>query len=122
METQKTFGVDVSKDYLDCYEWETQTYRQYANRPEGIREFIQWIESEGPLKHVVLEASGGYEELLRTSLTGQNLKVWIVDPRLIRYFIKSEGIKAKTDKIDAKMIARFGSVREANYESMNGTQ
>lgn len=85
------------------------------NTPSSILDLIEWIKMVGNLKHVVFEASGGYEDPLKEALSAQGLGFWLVDPRLIRYFIKSEGIKAKTDKIDAKMIAQFGANKQANY-------
>lgn len=110
-----SIGVDISKDTLDCYCWETKEYRRFMNTPSSILDLIEWIKMVGNLKHVVFEASGGYEDPLKEALSAQGLGFWLVDPRLIRYFIKSEGIKAKTDKIDAKMIAQFGANKQANY-------
>lgn len=110
-----SIGVDISKNTLDCYRWETKEYRQFLNTHLGIQELIEWVKEGAPLKHVVFEASGGYEDPLKEALLVGGLAFWLVDPRLIRYFIKSEGIRAKTDKIDAKMIAQFGSRKQANY-------
>ena len=110
-----SIGVDISKNTLDCYRWETKEYRQFLNTPLGIQDLIEWIKEDSPLKYVVFEASGGYEDPLKEALLAQGLPFWLVDPRLVRYFIKSEGIKAKTDKIDAKMIAQFGSRKQAHY-------
>ena len=54
------------------------------------------------VKHVVCEPSGGYEQLLRTTLETAEYQVWLVDAVRIHAFIRSEGIRVKTDKYDAK--------------------
>jgi len=120
--TKNTIGVDVSKLTFDCYCCETKKYAVFSNTFDGTRELIQWAKNQGSLKHIVFEASGGYENLLQESLDKQELPYWLFDPRRIRYFIQSEGIKAKTDKIDAKLIAQFGAVKKPSYETRKITE
>jgi transposase len=59
---------------------------------------------------VVCEASGGYETLVATTLAAHGCRVSVVNPRQVRDFAKASGILAKTDAIDARVIARFGSL------------
>jgi transposase len=63
----------------------------------------------------MIESSGGYENFLLKELSMQGHKTWQVDPKRIKAFITSEGIKAKSDKIDARMIALFGTQKQRSY-------
>lgn len=119
--SQISIGVDISKDKLDVYIWENKEYRIFNNNMAGVQEFIKWIKLYKKIKNIVFEASGGYENDLKVAIENNKLKFWLVDPRLVRYFIKSEGIKAKTDKIDAKMLAHFAFVKNAKYDSITNT-
>ncbi len=66
-----------------------------------------------PIERVVLEATGGYERLLVAALAAANLPVVVVNPRQVRDFAKALGQLAKTDRIDAAVLARFAAGRAA---------
>ena len=84
------------------------------NTQVGIEQLLQ-IFSHNNIAQIVCESSGGYENLLISLCAAAGYKVWRVDPKRVKAFIASEGVKAKTDKIDAKMIALFASQKEASY-------
>ncbi len=62
-----------------------------------------------PRHHVIFEATGGYDKLLSESLLAKGIRCSMVNPRRVRDFARSEGILAKTDKIDASVLAAFGA-------------
>lgn len=102
-------GIDVSKDSLDVYDLSQQVSTRYDNDSEGVAKLWQELQA-GSDWAVVCEASGGYETLVATSLAAQGVRVSVVNPKRVRDFAKASGILAKTDAIDAQVIARFGSL------------
>lgn len=102
-------GVDVAKDTLDvAYASERGIERRsVANNRDGHRVLIG---SLPPLveARLVVEATGGYERALVTALVEAGYRVAVVNPRQVRDFAKALGILAKTDRIDAVILARFG--------------
>lgn len=101
-------GIDVSKIYLDVACRNSQGYKRFGNDPKGILALIEWLKSL-PLELVVLEATGGLELPLVAELAFAKLPVAVVNPRRIREFARSIGQLAKTDKLDARVIAHFGA-------------
>ena len=108
MSTEYFIGIDVSKDTLDICVYPTQDTFRVPNSPDGIDELIKRLKPiEARL--VVFEATGGYETLAVSTLAAAGLAVVVVNARQIRDFAKSIGRLAKTDRIDAGVIARFAS-------------
>jgi transposase len=107
-------GVDVSKNWLDVYIHSQDKHYKFENSTMGIKKFFK-ILSNYTIELIACESSGGYENLLLNLCADANYKVWRIDPKRVKDFIKSQGIKAKTDKIDAKMIARFASIQQPEY-------
>ncbi|MEO0826494.1 MAG: IS110 family transposase [Cyanobacteria bacterium J06639_14] len=100
-------GIDVSKDSLDVYDPSQEVSTRYANTSEGVDTLWQTLQSRSDWA-VVCEASGGYESLVATTLAAHRCRVSVVNPRQVRDFAKASGILAKTDALDARVIARFG--------------
>ena len=101
-------GIDVSKNYLDIADSSTQKQWRAKNDEKGIGSLIgQWVYLKPKL--IVLEATGGLEVKLVSALQAQGLPGVVVNPRQIRDFAKATGQLAKTDAIDAQVIARFAS-------------
>ena len=99
-------GIDVSKRTLDiCLLPEGEPF-VLPNDQEGIDELLSRFE-ESPPKLVVLEATGGLERLAAASIAAAGLAVVVVNPRQARDFAKAMGHLAKTDGIDAFVLARF---------------
>lgn len=101
-------GVDVSKATLDVASWRSNEYRRFQNDPTGIQELIDWLKILQP-ELIVLEATGGLELAFVAELAYEKMPVAVVNPRRIREFARSIGQLAKTDKLDAKVIAHFGA-------------
>lgn len=104
---RKVVGIDVSKAKLDCEVRPTREILQISNDEAGVAQLTDWLEQVQP-ELVVFEASGGYETRAATVVAGAGLRVAVVNPRQVRDFAKAIGILAKTDRIDAGVIAQFG--------------
>ena len=108
---QVVVGIDVSKAMLDVAALPSGEVLQFANDPNGIDELGKRLRSLAA-DLVVMEATGGYETAVATALVGSGLRVAVVNPRQIRDFAKATGRLAKTDRIDAQVIAAFGQAIE----------
>jgi transposase len=100
-------GIDVSKARLDVAIRPTGEKESVANDKAGIKTLIKRLEKIQP-EAIVLEATGGFERLLMHALVSAELRVAVVNPRQVRDFAKATGQLAKTDRIDAEILARFG--------------
>jgi transposase len=108
MGENKYAGIDVSKDYLDLAILPTEEIRQYANDEGGIRELITRLKKL-PLKLVVLEPTGGFEAPVTAALSAEDISVAVVNARQIKEYARATGRLAKTDKIDARVMAEFAA-------------
>jgi transposase len=106
METKVFVGVDVSKDSLDVAIGPQKDIITFANDQKGADALVKRLSRIDP-QLTVVESTGGYELLATSSLAEAGLPVVIVNPRQVRNFAKATGILAKTDAIDARVIAHF---------------
>ena len=101
-------GIDISQDYIDIAVYPTEQIWRCKNSHGGIAKTVAKLKGLNP-KLIVMEATGGLETSLRQALDLAGLTVAVVNPRRIRDFSRSMGILAKTDKIDAKVMAYFAA-------------
>jgi len=101
-------GIDISKRYFDLYSLPQGKQHHFENTPEGIRRCLEVLTETKPVL-IVMESTGGYEVALATELYLAGLTLAVVNPRQIRSFARAVGQMAKTDKLDAKIIARFAA-------------
>ena len=101
-----TVGIDVSKDRLDVHVRPGGQAFAVARDGKGLEELIERLGAFSPTL-VALEATGGFETVVAAALAGAKLPVVVVNPAQIRAFAKALGQRAKTDPIDATVIARF---------------
>jgi len=107
---QRTFiGIDVSKDYLDAYVRPTTIRRRFANTAAGIAELVAWVRPHGA-ERIVFESTGPYQKAAVGALLAEELPAVVVNARQVRDFAKAMNFLAKTDAIDAAVIAHFGEV------------
>jgi transposase len=107
MNPQEFFiGIDVSKDTLDVAVRPTGEKMVFANTEDGLVMMTDFSKPFSP-RLVVLEATGGWERSAVGALAAKGLPVVVMNPRQVRDFAKAKGILAKTDKIDAQVIAQF---------------
>lgn len=104
-------GIDVSKARLDVHHGQTEQASAYGNDEAGIVQLLQGL-SSAPPRLIVLEATGGLERALVAALLAKGLAVAVVNPRQVRDFAKASGRFAKTDRIDARVLAHFAKAIE----------
>jgi transposase len=106
-------GIDVSKARLDIAVGPSGKRESVSNDEAGIKTLVQWMGELRPAL-IVLEATGGFERRVTRALASAELTVVVVNPRQVRDFAKATGQLAKTDSIDALVLARFAeAVRPA---------
>lgn len=111
MNEKVVVGIDVSKAMLDAAVLPGREESQFANDANGIEGLTKKLKSMA-VDLVVMEATGGYETAVATALVASGLRVAVVNPRQIRDFAKATGRLAKTDRIDAQVVAGFGQAIE----------
>lgn len=104
-------GIDVSKAALDVAIHGQATAWRFANTPGGRRKLASWLLARHP-HQVVLEATGGYEQAALDALHAAGLPVVRVNPRQARDFAKATGQLAKTDRLDARVLAQMAGALE----------
>ncbi|WP_157646246.1 IS110 family transposase, partial [Burkholderia ubonensis] len=97
-------GIDVSRDTLEIGSSTASSTWQYANNSDGIEAMTAELAKLAPAL-VVLEATGGYEFEAACALQAAGLSVAVVNPRQARDFARAMGTLAKTDSLDARMLA-----------------
>lgn len=119
--TDVFMGVDVSKDTLDVAVRPTGEEMSFANTEDGVFAMRDFIQSFSP-RLIVLEATGGWEAVGVSVLAAKGLPVVVVNPRQVRNFAKAMGLLAKTDKIDARTIARFAEAVKPEVRPLKGEE
>jgi Transposase and inactivated derivatives len=107
MTSEKYVGIDVSKDKLDVAIWGEKSCLEVANSKRGITKLVKQMLALAP-KLIVVEATGGYEEAVVLGLFEAGLPVALVSPQRVRQYARAKGLLAKTDRIDAQVLAEFG--------------
>ena len=104
-----TAGIDVSKSWLDAHVLPADKSLRVPNTGDGIRKFKRWLGHYSP-KLVAVEATGKWPRLLCRSLHASGIAVAVTDPYRVRMFARAQGILAKTDRLDARVLAQFAAV------------
>lgn len=104
--TRGSVGIDVSKGTLDVQVRPTDARWTVANDDAGIRALVAQLQTVAPAQ-IVIEATGGYELAVVSALAAAGLPVIVVNPRAVRDFARATGQLAKTDQLDAGILARF---------------
>jgi transposase len=107
--TKSNAGIDVSKHWLDAHVLPSGQELRVPNTRDGIRKLKRWL-CRFELAAIVVEATGKWHRPLHRSLHASGLAVAVVDPFRVRMFAKAQGILAKTDRLDAKVLAQFAAV------------
>lgn len=104
-------GVDVGRDYFDVGLAPSGRVFRTPNGAKGVEAVVERLRREGARK-VVLESIGGYASRLVRALAEAGFEVGVIDPKRIRALRVAEGRKAKTDRLDAGLIARFALIMQ----------
>lgn len=99
-------GVDVSKDRLDVHVLPSGDYFHVTRDGAGIASLCARL-SLLSISHIGVEATGGFETIVAAGLVGAGLPVVVINPAQVRHFAKALGERAKTDPVDARVIAQF---------------
>ncbi|MCC2096161.1 MAG: transposase [Hyphomicrobiales bacterium] len=106
--TDITIGIDISKDHLDTHRLPGSERGRFENTSTGHKALIKWI---GPAPtRIVYEATGPYHRKLEVQLAAAGMPIVKVNPRQARRFAQAVGGLAKTDALDAAMLARMGAL------------
>jgi len=113
----RNIGIDIGKDELDIYIFELEKHWKIKNRLDDIKKLIPQLKRY-QLTRVLVEATGGYERKLVEACAEKGLPIVIVQPIKVRQFARAQGIIAKTDKMDARLIAQFGVVMKPEIRAL----
>jgi len=106
-----TIGIDISKDKLDAYWLSKREHKQFCNDKAGAEAIALWAHEAG-VSRVIFESTGIYHRCVETRLAQHGISFARVNPRQARRFCEGAGQLAKTDRADAAMLARMGSLLE----------
>jgi transposase len=105
---ERVIGIDVSKSQLDVFCLEDGRRLAVGYDAAGLAELVEQL-GLGPRDLVVMEASGGYERRAHRALSERGVRVAIVNAKRVRDFARASGRLAKTDRVDAEVISRYGA-------------
>lgn len=106
---KSTAGIDVSKNWLDAHVLAASQSLRVTNTTEGIRQLKRWLVRH-KVQLVAIEPTGKWHREVCRSLRASQIAVAIVNPYRVRNFAKAQGILAKTDRLDAKVLAMFAAM------------
>ncbi len=118
---QEYVGIDVSKTQLEVCVLPAKQHWVATNDESGRQELTQRLAALGPAL-IVLEATGGFESAVVGTLAVAGLLPVVVNPRQVRDFAKASGRLAKTDKLDAEVIARFAAAIQPTPRPLKSSQ
>lgn len=104
--TNHTIGVDISKAHLDVFRLEDQAAQRFENSSAGFRALRKWL-GKVPVARIAFEPTGPYHKAFEAAL-GEVFPLVKVNPLQARRFAEAHGTRAKTDAVDARMLARMG--------------
>jgi transposase len=115
--TRSYLGIDIAKDSLEIARTGRPQTRSCPYTPDQVALLCQEL-AKAPPELIVLEATGGYEQPLVEALAAAELPVVVVNPRQARAFAKATGRLAKTDRIDARVLAAYGEQLQPNVRPL----
>jgi transposase len=114
-------GIDVSKVWLDVAVHEREEDFRAGNEDAGIANLVQRMKELKPTL-IVIEPTGGFEKLVVAELTHAGLPVVVVNAKRVRDFARATGRLAKTDKLDAKVLAHFAAAIRPALRSLHSEE
>lgn len=118
----RTFiGVDVSQDFLDVHVRPASVRQRFANTSEGIAKFVAWVRPHAA-ERILFESTGPYQKAAVGALLAEGLPAVVVNARQVRDFAKAMNHLAKTDRIDAAVIAHFGEVAQTKVRPLESQE
>ena len=114
-------GIDVAKGELVIFIDTRNEHLTVANTESAFKELVKKFKAL-PIQRIVVEASGGYETALVATLATNGLPVCLVNPKRVRDFAKGLGQLAKTDRLDAAVLARFGRLAQPALSRLHSVE
>lgn len=105
--TDHSIGVDISRSHLDVFRLEDGAAQRFGNSAAGFRALSKWL-GKAQITRIVFEPTGPYHKAFETAL-GRTFPLVKVNPLQARRFAEAYGTRAKTDAVDAQMLARMGA-------------
>jgi hypothetical protein len=115
---EDTIGIDISKDNLDAYWLSKGEHKQFGNDKAGVEALALWAK-KARVSRVIFESTGIYHRRVETGLADYCISFARVNPRQARRFCKGAGQLAKTDRVDAAMLAKMGSQLQLKADQPN---
>lgn len=116
---QDTIGVDISKAHLDAHRMSDGASRRFANDKHGHQAFLKWLGGRTGAR-IVYEPTGPYHRAFERRLAEVGHPLVKVNPRQARRFAEATGRLAKTDRLDAAMLARMGAILDLEARPVRG--
>lgn len=107
LEIKIALGIDVCKSFLDVFHSGTAQAQRFDNTAAGVKALLLWLKTQPAVQVMVMESTGGYEALALRLLSKAARAVARVNPRRVRDFARGAGILAKTDRMDAQVLAQY---------------
>ncbi|WP_370693054.1 transposase [Pseudotabrizicola sp.] len=113
--TNFNIGVDISKSHLDVFRLEDGAAQRFDNSAAGFRDLARWL-GKSPVARVVFERTGAYHTAFEAKL-GVTFPLVKVNPLQARRFAEAHGTRAKTDAVDARILARMGAAFDLEVQA-----
>lgn len=107
---QAVYGVDVSKAKCVVASYESEAVIEISNQ---LPDLVQWLREIPAGSIVAMEATGAYHKLLASLAHAAGMRVFILNPQALKHYAKGIGLRAKTDPVDARLIARYAKHEKA---------
>jgi len=114
-------GIDVSKKHFDIGNSKDQQVQRFAHTTSSIQELCKMLRNAQP-KRIIVEATGGLERPLLHALADAQLPVILINPLQVRRFAQAMGTLAKTDRLDAHLLALYGERVRPQYRPLAGVK
>lgn len=120
MKFERFIGIDVAKNKIDIFDSKTRKTRTISNKAENIQQFFENVDGENVL--CIMENTGGFEKVVLERLMELEIAVHKTDNFRVKAYMRSLGLKAKTDAIDAKALAQYGQERWKDLKLLSKTE
>lgn len=101
--TKRTVGIDISKAHLDVFRLPEGEAKRFANETKAVKALVGWMDPE--VERIAYEPSGPWHRDLQEALAKAGFPLYPVNPKRVRRFAEAAGLQAKTDAIDARVLA-----------------
>jgi transposase len=105
-------GADVAKKHLDLHDPQTRRFTRLDNQPAALAKFTRQLAKANHTAQLVCAATGACHRALLAACWQAGIPIGVINPRVVRDFARSEGCLAKTDRLDAQLLTKFGTRKQ----------